>query len=761
MLLKKITFILLCLAIFVSCSKKNNKETSMDTISTKVDSLLNIMTLQEKIGQMNQYNGFWDVTGPTPKEGNAEAKYQHLKSGMVGSMLNVVGAEENKKIQQIVVEETRLGIPLIIGFDVIHGYKTLSPIPLAESASWDLKAIENSAKVAASEASASGINWTFAPMVDISRDARWGRVMEGAGEDPYLGSLIAKARINGFQGKDLSAKNSIAACAKHFAGYGFIESGREYNGVDMSNSFLHNLVLPPFKAAADADVKTFMNAFNDFNGIPATGNKMLQRDILKGKWNYKGFVISDWASIKEMVSHGYAKDGEAATKYAVNAGSDMDMESYLYVNHIETLVKNGEVKEELIDNAVKRILTVKYELGLFEDPYKYCDTEREKSVVGSKKNHEAVLDMAKKSIVLLKNENQLLPLKKQGLNIAVIGPLANDKHSPLGSWRGKAEDNSAVSLLEGLNAYTGNKITHSKGVKLVEGTPNFINEVKINYTDKTGFSQAIASAKNKDVVIMVLGEHGFQSGEARSRTNLNLPGLQQELLEEIYKVNKNIVLVLMNGRPLTINWADENLPAIVEAWHLGTESGNAIAQVLYGDYNPSGKLPMTFPRSVGQVPIYYNYKNTGRPEPDGDLVFWSHYTDEANTPLYEFGYGLSYTTFEYSDVKLSSKEINSSNNKIEVTVKLTNTGKYEGKEIVQLYIRDLFASTTRPVKELKDFKMVNLKPNESKSVSFTISEKTLEFYSANKKWEAEPGEFSLFIGGSSNTNLKENFTLNR
>ncbi|SDW26581.1 beta-glucosidase [Lutibacter oricola] len=733
----------------------------MDTISTKVDSLLNIMTLQEKIGQMNQYNGFWDVTGPTPKEGNAEAKYQHLKSGMVGSMLNVVGAEENKKIQQIVVEETRLGIPLIIGFDVIHGYKTLSPIPLAESASWDLKAIENSAKVAASEASASGINWTFAPMVDISRDARWGRVMEGAGEDPYLGSLIAKARINGFQGKDLSAKNSIAACAKHFAGYGFIESGREYNGVDMSNSFLHNLVLPPFKAAADADVKTFMNAFNDFNGIPATGNKMLQRDILKGKWNYKGFVISDWASIKEMVSHGYAKDGEAATKYAVNAGSDMDMESYLYVNHIETLVKNGEVKEELIDNAVKRILTVKYELGLFEDPYKYCDTEREKSVVGSKKNHEAVLDMAKKSIVLLKNENQLLPLKKQGLNIAVIGPLANDKHSPLGSWRGKAEDNSAVSLLEGLNAYTGNKITHSKGVKLVEGTPNFINEVKINYTDKTGFSQAIASAKNKDVVIMVLGEHGFQSGEARSRTNLNLPGLQQELLEEIYKVNKNIVLVLMNGRPLTINWADENLPAIVEAWHLGTESGNAIAQVLYGDYNPSGKLPMTFPRSVGQVPIYYNYKNTGRPEPDGDLVFWSHYTDEANTPLYEFGYGLSYTTFEYSDVKLSSKEINSSNNKIEVTVKLTNTGKYEGKEIVQLYIRDLFASTTRPVKELKDFKMVNLKPNESKSVSFTISEKTLEFYSANKKWEAEPGEFSLFIGGSSNTNLKENFTLNR
>lgn len=759
---KKITLILLCIVLTISCSKKINNSTvenSMNTISVKVDSLLNIMTLQEKIGQMNQYNGFWDVTGPTPNEGNAEQKYNHLKSGLVGSMLNVVGAEENRKIQKIVVEETRLGIPLIIGYDVIHGYKTLSPIPLAESASWDLEAIENSSKVAALEASAAGISWTFAPMVDISRDARWGRVMEGAGEDPYLGSLIAKARIKGFQGEDLSANNTIAACAKHFAGYGFIESGREYNGVDMSNSKLYNTVLPPFKAALDADVKTFMNAFNDFNGIPATGNQMLQRDILKGKWGFNGFVISDWASIKEMVLHGYAKDGKAAAKYAINAGSDMDMESYLYINHIEELVENGEVKEELINDAVRRILTVKYELGLFNDPYKYCDVEREKSIVGSKKNHEEVLDMAKKSIVLLKNNNQLLPLKREGLNIAVIGPLANDKNSPLGSWRGKAKDNSAVSVLEGLNTYSGNTITYSKGVKLVEGVPNFINEVKINYTDKSEFSKAISSAKNKDVVIMVLGEHGFQSGEARSRTNLNLPGLQQELLEEIYKVNKNIVLVLMNGRPLTINWANENLPAIVEAWHLGTESGNAIAQVLYGDYNPSGKLPMTFPKNVGQVPIYYNYKNTGRPEKEGDLVFWSHYIDETNEPLYEFGYGLSYTTFKYSDLILSSHEINNSNNEIEVSVKLTNTGKFEGKEVVQLYIRDLFASTTRPVKELKDFKMVSLKPNETKNISFTISKKTLEFYSANEKWEAELGDFTVFIGGSSNTKLESNFTL--
>ncbi|PHS52514.1 MAG: beta-glucosidase BglX [Lutibacter sp.] len=757
---KLIVPLLLISVLITGCNKDNVMKSANDeiAISKKVDSLLSLMTLQEKIGQMNQYNGFWDVTGPVPDEGDAANKYTHLKKGLVGSMLNVFGVEEVRKVQKIAVEETRLGIPLIIGYDVIHGFKTLSPIPLAESSSWDLEAIKKSAQVAASEAAASGIHWTFAPMVDISRDARWGRVMEGAGEDPYLGSLIAKARVNGFQGDDLSSPLTIAACAKHFAGYGFSESGRDYNTVDVGTSTLYNIIFPPFKAAIEADVKTFMNSFNELNGIPATGNKFLQRELLKEKWNFNGFVVSDWGSITEMVAHGYAKDGKSASNLAVKAGSDMDMESYLYIKHLESLVEEGEINEALIHDAVKRILTVKFELGLFDDPYRYCDDQREKKIIGSKENNEAVLDMAKKSIVLLKNQDQLLPLKKEGLNIALIGDLADDKHSPLGSWRAVAPDNSAISVLEGLKAYSGNKITHSRGVKLVEGEATFISETKINTTDRTGIREAVAVAINKDVVIMVLGEHGFQSGEGRSRTSLDLPGLQQELLEEVYKVNKNIILVLMNGRPLTINWADKNIPAIVETWHLGTQSGNAIAEVLYGDYNPSGKLTMTFPKSVGQVPIYYNYKNTGRPtNPGNDLVFWSHYSDESNEPLYEFGYGLSYTTFKYDNLKLSSNLLLPTD-KIEVAVSLTNTGKYEGKEVVQLYIRDLFASVTRPVKELKAFQLISLMPGETKQIYFTVDKEMLQFYTANNKWETEPGEFKIMVGGNPKELLNSKFT---
>jgi len=723
-------------------------------INQQVDSLISLMTIQEKIGQMNQYNGFWNVTGPVPEGGDAAKKYEHLRTGMVGSMLNVRGVEEVRRVQKIAVEESRLGIPLIIGFDVIHGYKTLSPIPLAESASWDMEAIQKSAEIAAAEAAASGINWTFAPMVDISRDARWGRVMEGGGEDSYLGSLIASARIKGFQGDDLSAVNTIAACAKHFAAYGFAEAGRDYNTVDVGTSTLHNVVFPPFKTAVDAGVKTFMNSFNELNGVPATGNTFLQRDILKDKWNFEGFVVSDWGSIGEMMTHGYAKDSIEAAMLAANAGSDMDMESYLYVHHLEELVKEGKVEERKIDDAVRRILKVKFELGLFDDPYKYCDIVREKEVIGNPKNHEAVLDMAKKSIVLLKNDNNLLPLKKEGQRIALIGPLAADKNSPLGSWRIASDDHTAVSVLEGLQAYKGNKIVHKIGVKLLEEEASFILETKINTTDRTGINEAVNVAKNNDVVILVLGEHGFQSGEGRSRTTLDLPGLQQELLEEVYKVNKNIVLVLMNGRPLTVNWADEHIPAIIEAWHLGTQSGNAIAQVLYGDYNPSGKLPMTFPRNVGQVPIYYNYKNTGRPMlPSPDLVFWSHYIDVENTPLYPFGYGLSYSTFKYDNLKVSADSFKSGG-KIVITFDLTNTGNYVGKEVAQLYIRDLYASVTRPVRELKRFEMISLKPGETNQVTFSIDEETLKFYTANEKWEAEPGDFKIFIGGSSYANLE-------
>ena len=716
------------------------------------------MTLEEKVGQMNQYNGFWDVTGPSPKGGDAEKKYEHLRKGMVGSMLNIRGVKEVKAVQKIVMEESRLKIPLIIGFDVIHGYKTISPIPLAEAASWDLEAIENSARVAAIEAAASGINWTFAPMVDISRDARWGRVMEGAGEDPFLGSKIAYARIKGFQGDDLTAPNTIAACTKHFAGYGFVESGRDYNTVDIGTSTLFNIVLPPFKATVDAGVKTFMNSFNELNGIPATGNAFLQRDILKGTWNFDGFVVSDWNSIGEMVIWGHAKDKKEATKLAVKAGSDMDMESNAYIQELVNLVKEGEVDEALIDDAVKRILKVKFELGLFENPYKYCDENREKEAIGNAKHHEAVLDMAKKSIVLLKNVNNLLPLKKEGQKIALIGALAADKSSPLGSWRIAGDDNTAVSVLEGMQQYKGNKLTYQKGADVNIEQAVFLHDVKINTTDKSGFKEAVNTAKQADVVVMVLGENGFQTGEARSKTNLDLPGVQQELLEAVYKVNKNIVLVLNNGRPLTIPWASEHIPAIVEAWQLGTEAGNAVAQVLYGDYNPSGKLPMTFPRNVGQIPIYYNYKNTGRPADLDGNVFWSHYTDSEKTPLYPFGYGLSYTTFNYNNLKINNSSF-TENDEIKVSVKVTNTGKLTGKEVVQLYIRDLVASITRPVRELKDFEMVELNPNETKTVTFTLTKEDLGYFNNNGEFIVEKGDFKVFVGGNSVETLEASFEI--
>ncbi|CAM3974843.1 beta-glucosidase BglX [Flavobacterium cucumis] len=727
-----------------------------DSIDQKVDSVMQLMTLEEKIGQLNQYNGFWDVTGPAPKEGQAAKKYEDLKNGLVGSMLNVKGVKDVYALQKIAVEQTRLGIPLLFGFDVVHGYKTISPIPLAEAASWDLEAIKKSAAIAAEESAAVGINWTFAPMVDISRDARWGRSMEGAGEDPYLGSLIAIARIEGFQG-DLSSNKSILACAKHFAGYGFAESGRDYNTVFVSDEILHNVILPPFKASVAAGVKTFMNSFNDLNGIPATGSAFLQRDLLKEDWKFDGFVVSDWGSINEMIPHGYAKDSKQAAEIAINAGSDMDMESYAYVAHLRTLVEEGKVAVAHIDDAARRILRTKFELGLFENPYKYCDEAYEKATVGKPDFHEGVLDMAKKSIVLLKNESHLLPLKKSGQKIALIGALANDKTSPLGSWRIAADDNTAVSVLEGMQKYPNNELLYAKGADVAVGRTQFMWETKINMTDTSGFAEAIETAKKADVVVMVLGEHGLQSGEGRSRADLGLPGVQQQLLEAVAEVNPNIVLVLTNGRPLAIPWAAENIPAIVEAWHLGTQSGNAIAQVLYGDYNPSGKLPMTFPRNIGQVPIYYNHKNTGRPvmnEPES--VFWSHYIDEKNTPLYAFGHGLSYSKFEYTDLKLSSTTF-SKNGSIQVSVTLKNNSNVPGKEVVQLYIRDLVGSYIRPVKELKGFELVSLAANETKTITFTIDESTLAFYTANNRWEAEEGEFTVFVGGSSDQNLTSNF----
>ncbi len=719
-----------------------------DNMDQFIEDLLSKMTLEEKVGQMNQYSGFWEATGPAPSAGNAKRKYEDLRNGRVGSVLNVRGVEEVRAMQKLVVEESRLGIPLIFASDIIHGYKTLAPIPLAEAASWDLKAIEASARMAATEASATGVSWTFAPMMDISRDARWGRVMEGGGEDTYLGSAIAAARIRGFQGEDLSANNTIMACAKHFAGYGFAQSGLDYYTADIGTATLHNTVLPPFRAAVEAGVGSFMNGFNLLNGQPVTGSSYLQRDLLKGDWGFDGVVVSDWASIAEMEEHGYSEDLKAAAKQAVTAGSDIDMESYAYINHLQDLVESGAVSESLVDDAVRRILRAKYKLGLFEDPYRYCNEEREEALLYNEAHQEAVLDMAKKSIVLLKNEGNLLPLKKEGLKITLIGQLANDKTSPLGSWRIGSDDGTAVSVLEGLSAYEGNEVTFAEGPKLWANEPTFVTPVEVNTTDRTGMAEAIEAAQNADVVIMVLGEHGFMSGEARSRTDISLPGLQQELLEKVYENNPNVVLVLNNGRPLTIPWAAERIPAIVEAWQLGSQTGHAVAQVLYGDYNPSGKLPMTFPRNLGQVPIHYNMHNTGRPNTKGD-VFYTHYIDSPLSPLFPFGYGLSYTTFAYDNLRTNLR-----GQSVEVTVKLTNTGDRAGEEVVQLYIRDRAASVVRPTKELKGFEKLMLQPGESRTVAFRLTPQELGFYMPDGQFVTEPGTFDIMVGPNSSDLLQ-------
>lgn len=758
-LMKKMHLLQLVAGLFSVSALAQADPSAQSRKNAFLDSLMGQMTLEEKIGQMNQYNGFWDVTGPAPEGGDAARKYEDIRQGRVGSMLNITSVAEVRKIQEIALQ-SRLGIPIIFGQDVIHGFRTISPIPLAEAASWDLDAIEASAALAAREAASAGVNWTFAPMVDISRDPRWGRVMEGAGEDPYLGSLIGVARVKGFQGADLSDPYTVAACIKHFAAYGFGEGGRDYNRTDMGMPTLHDVVLPPFKAAAEAGAATFMNSFNDLNGIPATADAYLQRELLKGAWGFNGFVVSDWGSIGELVPHGYAPDLKTAAMQALKGGSDMDMEAMAYTRHLAELVQEGKADVDHIDDAVRRILSIKYDLGLFADPYRYCDAQREQTVLNDPACLETVRDMARKSIVLLKNEGNLLPLAKSGTSLAVIGPLADDKDSPLGSWRLKAEPNTAVSVLEGLAAYKGNSVSHARGVPLAEGEPAFIFETQINTTDRSGIAAAVEVARKSSVVVMVLGEHGFQSGEARSRSELGLPGLQQELLEAVYAANPNMVLVLMNGRPLTVEWAADHVPAIVEAWHLGTESGNAIAEVLYGDYNPSGKLPMTFPRNVGQIPAYYARTATGRPNnPGNNLVFWSHYM-EGNEPLYEFGHGLSYTQFTYSDLKVSKPEFGFSDTQ-EVRVKLTNTGSRKGKEVAQLYVQDHVGSRTRPLRELKGFQMVELEPGQSKEVVFTLKATDLAFYTANNVREAEAGDFTAYVGGSSSASLSAEFKLVR
>ncbi len=746
-------------------------------VEARVDELMGRMTLQEKIGQLNQYSANFDVTGPRPDDEGGQTRHDRLTSGRVGSMLNVLGAEATRSAQKLAVEGSRLGIPLIFGYDVIHGYQTMFPVPLGETASWDLEAIETAARIAATEAAAAGLHWTFAPMVDVARDSRWGRIMEGAGEDPYLGSVVAAARVRGFQGQDLGALDTLAACAKHFAGYGLAEAGRDYNIVDISEQTLRNVVLPPFKAAVDAGVATLMNAFNEIGGTPATSSSHLQRTILKGEWGFSGFVVSDWGSIGELVPHGVAADNAGAARQAIAAGSDMDMESDAYVGQLAALVEAGEVDAGLIDDAVRRILRVKFRLGLFDDPYRYSDPEREKSTILSDAHLAAARDVARKSIVLLKNDGAsrqgradgpLLPLSKDKGTIAVIGSLAADKDAPLGSWRGQAITDSAVSLLEGIQAAVGPEVTvrHAPGAALAVGERSFIREIALNQDDRSGFAEAVEAARGASVVVFALGEEAFQTGEGRSQVDVGLKGVQDDLLREVLAVNKNVVAVLMNGRPMTIGHVAGAVPALLEAWHLGSEAGHAIADVLFGDHNPSGKLPVTFPRHVGQEPLYYNHKNTGRPGPS-DMVFWSHYTDAPNTPLFPFGHGLSYATFDYSEVSLSAATlfrlppsgVTPQDGELEVRVKVTNTGDRAGSEVVQLYVRDLVGSTTRPVKELKGFEKIHLDPGQSRAVTFTLAAGDLAFYTARGAWEAEPGDFEVFVGTSSADVKSARFTL--
>ncbi len=725
----------------------------------KIDDLLARMTIEEKAGQLNQYSSSFDLTGPAPSAGGQKAVYEQIRTGLVGSMLNVIGAEATRKAQQLAVENSRLRIPLIFGYDVIHGYKTIFPIPLGEAASWDPAAVERSARVAATEAAAAGLHWTFAPMVDIARDARWGRIMEGSGEDPYLGGQMAAARVRGFQGDSLSATDTVAACVKHYAAYGFAEAGRDYNTVDISEQTLRNVVLPPFKAAADAGAATFMNSFNEIAGIPATGSVHLQREILKGEWGFTGFVVSDWGSIGEMLPHGYSKDLEQAAEQAITAGSDMDMESRAYVGHLAGLVKAGRVDERLVDDAVRRVLRVKFALGLFDDPYRYSDTAREKAATLTPANLEAARDVARRSIVLLKNGGGLLPLRKDLKTIAVIGPFAADKDAPLGNWRGQGEANSAVSLLEGVKAAVSpaTEVLHAEGVKLVTGPRNFMAPPVYNTTDRSGIPAAAEAARKAEVVLLAIGEDAFQSGEGRSQADIGLKGLQDELLRAVVAANPKVVVVLSGGRPLAIPDVAEAVPALVETWLLGSQSGHAIADVLFGDFNPSGRLPVSFPRHVGQMPLYYAHKNTGRPGPQ-DVVTWSHFTDVPNDALFPFGFGLGYTTFAYSDPVLSASEIGAGG-ELQVRVRVTNTGSRPGTEVVQLYVRDLVGSVTRPVKELKGFQRVELAAGESREVSFTLTSEDLAFHTARGQWEAEPGAFTVMVGGNSRDVNSASFTL--
>jgi beta-glucosidase len=751
--MKRLTILLAAFCFIITASAQDPK------MNAYVDALLKKMTLEEKIGQLNLPSIGFDVTGPILSQ-DVEGK---IRKGLVGGVFNTYTPTAVRKLQEIAVTQTRLKIPLLFGYDVIHGHRTIFPISLGLSASWDMDLVERTARAAAEEASADGLNWTFSPMVDIARDPRWGRVSEGAGEDPYLGSLIGEAMVRGYQGKDLAANNTVMACIKHFALYGASEAGRDYNTVDMSRLRMYNEYLPPYKAAVKAGAGSIMSSFNEVDGIPASGNKWLLTTLLRKEWGFEGLITSDYTSINEMINHGMG-DEKTVGALSLNAGMDMDMVGEIFIRHGAELVKTGRVSVAQIDMACRKVLEAKYKLGLFADPYRYVSEERNKQQIMSSDKLLLSKEAAIKSFVLLKNENSILPLSGER-KIAFIGPLVKNQRDLIGSWSGAGDWKKAISVWDAVSKrVTAAPITYAKGCNITDDAglikklnPHDAQIVADTQTPQQLIEEAVAIASAADVVVAILGEPFGMSGEAASRSNINLLDNQRALLRALKATGKPIVLVLMNGRPLALEWESKNCDAILETWYPGTMAGPAINDVLYGDATPQGKLSMTFPASVGQVPIYYNHKNTGRPY-DENQKYTTKYLDISNEPLYPFGFGLGYTNFIYGEMSLS-KSSKTANEAITATITVTNSGTREGIETVQLYIRDKVGSISRPVKELKGFRKVGLKPGESKTVSFKITQSDLSFYNADLKWVAEPGEFDVMIGGNSRDVKKSTFTL--
>lgn len=736
--------------LIISCSTPGDHTSSVDR---KIDSLLNEMTLEEKLGQLNLPSAGQFTTGQAQNSDIAKK----IERGMVGGLFNIKSVKAIREMQQIAVEKSRLKIPLLFGMDVIHGYESVFPIPLGLSCSWDMELIEKTARVAAQEASADGINWTFSPMVDLSRDARWGRISEGSGEDTYLGSAIAKAMVRGYQGDDLTANNTIMSCVKHYALYGAAEAGRDYNTTDMSKHRMYNEYFPPYKAAVDAGVGSVMASFNEIDGVPATANKWLLHDVLRNEWGFDGFVVSDYTGVSEMIDHGYG-DLKTVSGKALAAGLDMDMVSEGLVNTLAQSLKEGKVTEQQIDNACRRILKAKFLLGLFDDPYRYCNEERARTEIFTAENRAFARSVAAQSFVLLKNDKNTLPLQKKG-TIALVGPLADAATNMTGTWSVAARFSESITVLEGLKKAVGNqaKVVYAKGSNLhedadIEERATMFGK-SLNRDSRSAQAirdEALRMAKSADVIVAAVGEAAEMSGEASSRVNIDIPQTQRDLLKALLETGKPVVLVLFTGRPLTLTWENKNIPAILNVWFGGSEAGDAIADVLFGDVNPSGKLTTTFPQHVGQLPMYYAHKNTGRPLAEGQWFqkFRSNYLDVSNDPVYPFGYGLSYTMFSYDKLTLDKAEM-SAGGSVTVSVNVTNTGSREGAEVVQLYVRDLVGSLTRPVKELKGFQKIMLKPGESRTVTFTLTENDLSFYRADLTFGAEPGKFQVFVGGNS------------